>query len=270
MNENAESTNNETENISDAIENVAESNEYDSYEDGYDAEIEIDTESDDMTDESAEESVSEEETKNEPHKTEEPVEEIVQYDAEAAKSDAKKDAFNRHIDTVLKYYGFEEGSIEERAEKAAAEAEGKTVEQYRKDEEERRTAEENARIVQQISAQRVISADIAALKAQYPNMEITDIRKIPNFDLFAKARMAGFNAVQAFAAANPNYGRESAARSAKQNNLNGTKSHLRSSTPAGSSANSEITASEMRQFRDIFPNKSDKEIRELYRKVSKK
>lgn len=203
-------------------------------------------------------------------KTERDADEPVDYNEVAAKKRANDDALVRNIDKFLKSYGYDEGTLEERLEKAVAETEGKTVEEFRKEEAERRQAEENARIVQQINAQRVFAADIAALKAQYPELDIKDIRDIPNFEIFAKARTAHLDAVQAFAAANPNYGRESGARSARQNSLNGTKDHLRSSKPAGNTETVEIPDSEMRQYRELFPDKTDKQIRALYKSVTAK
>lgn len=272
MNENAESIAEEVETDS---EDLGEDNAVDAYaEEDNDSYIDTDTEEDgDGEDDGStaeggeDDDHSGEETAKDTGKREDAP---VDYNEAAARKRADGDALRRNIDKFLKSYGYDEGTVEERLEKAVAESEGKTVEEFRKEETERRKAEENARIVQQINSQRVFAADIAALKAQYPELDIKDIRDIPNFEIFAKARLANLDAVQAFAAANPNFGRESGARSAKQNSLNGTKDHLRSSKPAGNSENVEIPDSEMRQYRELFPDKTDKQIRALYKRVTEK
>lgn len=189
------------------------------------------------------------------------------YDAQLAKDKAGEDLLKNKILQVAEYYGFTEGSVEDRLDKMAAEAAGKSVEEYRKEQQEKQQAAENARIIEQLKAEEVMKKDLAELKTQYPELDLQDIRKMDNFQTFAKARVAGLTVVQAFAAANPSYGREAATKAARQAALN--KSHLRSTT-SRDAGDFGISSKEMRTLRDTLPDASDKELREIFKKIKSK
>ena len=73
------------------------------------------------------------------------------------------------------------------------------------------------------------------------------------------------------AAANPDSVRKSVAAATKQQSLNETKAHLKSAVPAGSKDDGiAISKKELKEWRDLFPNLSDKEISKLYKESAKK
>lgn len=169
---------------------------------------------------------------------------------------------------MLKKMGVEAEDVEEGLMKLAAEADDTTLEEYKRNKEEadRRAAAEA--LLARTEFEKLMAADLAAVRASYPaTKEFASIMDIPNFKEFARLRDLGLSAKQAFAAANPEYIAQGAASSAEKKGLAGTKSHLSSVVPKKSSGAQEIriSRSEMRRYREMFPNKTDKEIVALYR-----
>ena len=83
----------------------------------------------------------------------------------------------------------------------------------------------------------------------------------------------GLTPEQAYSAAN--YGavieKSSEAASQQTRNLSQTKSHLRSNVPIGSKDTSiTISKKELAEYKELFPEKSDKEIVALYKQTIKK
>ncbi len=153
-------------------------------------------------------------------------------------------------------------------ETVAAEADGVPVEDYRKAKKEAAAADEAQRILQRQEFERKAAADLAELKQYYPELkDVKTIYEIKNLSEFGRLRDLGVSARQAYAAANADEIKESAARSVKQQARN-DKSHLQSAVPKGSKDNSiTMTKGELSQWRDLFPNKTDKEILALYKKT---
>ena len=153
-------------------------------------------------------------------------------------------------------------------ETVAAEADGVPVEDYRKAKREAAAADEAQRILQRQEFERKAAADLAELKQYYPELkDVKTIYEIKNLAEFGRLRDLGVSARQAYAAANADEIKESAARSVKQQARN-DKSHLQSAVPKGSKDNSiTMTKGELSQWRDLFPDKTDKEILALYKKT---
>jgi hypothetical protein len=156
-------------------------------------------------------------------------------------------------------------------ETLAAEAEGKSLDDYRR---ERREAEdtENARELARKSAyEEMKKADLAALHAAYPETaELTDVENMPNFKRFGELRDAGLSPTEAYAAANPDAIRRSGAEAGKKTKLAGTKTHLKSNVPKGAKGTSgpEMTPADLDYWRDMFPDKTDKEIKSLFKRAN--
>lgn len=153
-------------------------------------------------------------------------------------------------------------------ESLAAEADDVPVEDYRRKKQEEARANEAQRALQKQEFERKAAADLAELKQYYPELkDVKTIYEIKNLAEFGRLRDLGVSARQAYAAANADEIKESAARSVKQQARN-DKSHLRSAVPKGSKDNSiTMTKGELSQWRDLFPNKTDKEILALYKKT---
>ena len=87
---------------------------------------------------------------------------------------------------------------------------------------------------------------------------------IPNYTRYAELLASGLTCEEAYAAAN-----YASFRKHTERGLKGTKDHLRSNVPKGArAASSSMTRAELLEWRNLFPNKSDREIAELYKRVT--
>lgn len=173
------------------------------------------------------------------------------------------------IKDVLKRVGIDEEDVEAALLRLGADAEGKTPEELGKELAEARRNEEAKRVYAQVMLERKIADDIAALRSEFPEMkDVTKLEQIPNARRFAELRDAGLTAREAYVAANINAQRDIIANSARQAATNASKDHLVSNVPKASRDTSvKISRADMEQLRDLFPDKSDKEIIALYRKT---
>ena len=114
------------------------------------------------------------------------------------------------------------------------------------------------------------TADIAELGRLYPSLGITDLRQIDNPGRYGALREMGLSVEEAFLATNAD--RVHAHSSGTTVHRADGKAHIRGDMPAkGASATDGFTlsASQMRDARELFPGMSDKEIIALYKSVSK-
>lgn len=151
----------------------------------------------------------------------------------------------------------------------AAEADGVTPEEYKRKREEELRSEEAARVYKRVLLEKMIADDLAALHAEFPETRgFTKFEDIPNYRRFGELRDAGATAKEAYIAANPDRARDAVASSVRQKDINSTKEHLQSNVPKASKDNSvKVSRAEMEQLRELFPDKSDKEIIALYKKT---
>lgn len=170
---------------------------------------------------------------------------------------------------VLKAMGIETDDIDEGLIRLAADAKGDTVEKYLKDRNEARKAEEAQRVYQQVMMERMVASDLNELHSLFPETkDIAKFENIPNCRRYAELRDMGLSVREAYSAANPDARREAVVNSVKQQTINASKSHLRSNVPIASKDTSvKITRAEMDQMRELFPDKSDKELVALYKKT---
>ena len=156
--------------------------------------------------------------------------------------------------------------------KLAAEADEISPEEYVRRKTEAERNEEARRFLQASEFQKKIKADLAEVQAAYPETKAYDhITKIPNFKRFAECRDLGLSPKEAFIAANPDSVRAHVATAAKKQSLNETKSHLKPVVSKESKDTStKISKKELSEYRELFPNMSDKEIVSLYRQAKKK
>lgn len=158
-------------------------------------------------------------------------------------------------------------------ERMAAETEGKSLEKYRADREsERRIADAQA-LIQNQQFERIAAADLAELHAAYPETrQYKHVRELPDEvkAKFGAFRNKGLSAKEAYAAANPDGIRTTVATAVKKQAQHDSKAHLKSSVPKGSKDTGvKMTHSELAQYREYFPELSDKEINDLYKKANK-
>lgn len=173
------------------------------------------------------------------------------------------------IKDLLKAMGIEEENIDAGLIRLAADTKGVTPEQYGKELDDTIKSEEAQKMYKQVMMERMVSADMNELHSMFP--ETKDIKKledIPNCRRYAELRDMGLSVKEAYSAANPEGRREAVATAVKQKAINASKSHLKSNVPIASKDTSvKISRAEMNQMREMFPNKSDKELIALYKKT---
>lgn len=168
---------------------------------------------------------------------------------------------------TLKKLGVKETDINRGLAKLAADEEGISVEEYQKRRAAEYEAEEAMRIVKAQRFEQLAATDLAEIKAAYAGLDdVKTIQDIPNFKRFAELRTKGLTAKEAYVAANPERVRTQAADAAKKKTLEDSKAHLKSSVPKGSKdTGAKMTRTEYREWKDLFPDLSDKELLKLYR-----
>ena len=187
-------------------------------------------------------------------------------DERIAKLEKELAAYKNQGKATLSKLGVESKDVLEGLEKLAAEAEDISLEEYKKNKAQAERNDEALKMLQKAEFEKKMKADLAELQAAYPETKkYTSIDKIENFVEFGKFRDMGLSPKQAYAAANPDSVRQSVADSVKQKSLN-NKDHLKSAVPKGSKDDSlKMPKSTLVEWRELFPNKSDKEIIALYK-----
>ena len=116
--------------------------------------------------------------------------------------------------------------------------------------------------------------DLAAIHAAFPETKkYKDWKEFPNKVKFAHLmdnKEAKLTAVEAFSASHPEIVSAHVAGANRAKNLAGTKSHLSSSVPKGAKDVSvNMTRAELADYREMFPELSDSEIKQLYKQATK-
>lgn len=175
-------------------------------------------------------------------------------------------------DTLAKL-GVEEEDVLDGLVRLAAEADDTTPQEYLKKREEAEREEQARIFLRNQEFERIARADLAELQSAYPETkEYKDIRDLPDEikQKFGRFRERGLSAKEAYAAANPDGIRDRVATAVKRASLHDTKNHLRSAVPKGSKDSSVVMPkSDLSYWRDLFPDKSDKEIISLYKSTKK-
>lgn len=190
-------------------------------------------------------------------------------DTRIAQLEAELSKFKNQGKETLAKLGVKTDDVMEGLVSLAAEADGVTPQEYiQKKTSEERDAQARM-LLQQQEFEKIARADLAELHAAYPETkQYTDIRKLPEDILkkFGRFRDAGLSAKEAYAAANPDGIRTTVATAVKKKSLHESKSHLHTTVPKGSKDTSVVMPkSELAKWRDLFPDKSDKEIISLYK-----
>lgn len=201
---------------------------------------------------------------------EQPIED--ERDKRIAELERKNKALESQGKETLKKLGVETDNVLEGLEKLAAEADDIPIEEYRKKRAESARDEEARLLLQRTEFEKKMKADLAELQSAYPETKkLTSITQVQNFAEFGRLRDMGLTPKQAYAAANPDGVRENVAAAVKQQSLNETKQHLQSAVPKKAKGDTiTMTRKELLEWRDLFPDKSDKEIIALYKNSATK
>ncbi len=174
-------------------------------------------------------------------------------------------------DTLAKL-GVEDEDVMNGLVRLAAEADDKTPEEYLRQRNEKTRADEAMKALQRLEFEKLMKEDLAQIHAAFPETRKYDsVTKLPNFQRFGQLRDAKLSPKEAYIASHPDEVMQGVANATKKSNLSDTKKHL---SPAVSKSSHDrstmITKAEIAQYREIFPNMSDKEIVSLYRQAQKK
>ena len=193
-------------------------------------------------------------------------------DARIAALERELAAIRSQSRETLNRLGVTEGDELSGLVKLAAEAEGKTEEEYLKQKQERDRAAEAVKLMQQTKFNAKIAADLAEVQAAYPDAKAyASVMDFPNFKEFGRLRDLGLSPKQAYIASHPDAVRQNVAAATRQQSLNDTKKHLKPAVSKASRDNTiTMTKKELAECRDLFPGMSDKEIMKLYRDTKSK
>lgn len=193
--------------------------------------------------------------------------------------DARIEALTKELDALktqsadtLAKLGVKSDNVLEGLEKVAAESDDMSLDEYRKKKAESQRDDAARKLLQQAEFEKKMLSDFAEIQREFPETRgLKSLREIENLAKFGRFRDLGLSPKEAYAAANPDSVRKSVAAATKQQSLNETKAHLKSAVPAGSKDDGiAISQRELAEWRDLFPDLSDKEIRQLYKESAKK
>lgn len=153
--------------------------------------------------------------------------------------------------------------------KAGAEMEEITPDEYRKTVE---AAAESEKVKSEEDALRyetLMQLDLAEVKRNYPDAaSYNSVAEFPNAKRFAELRDLGLSAKEAYIASHPDAVRRNVAESVRKQNLSATKDHIHSTVPKGTRDTSvTIPKRELEEWREMFPDCSDRELAKLYKKT---
>lgn len=193
--------------------------------------------------------------------------------------DAQNEALKKELDALkaqaadtLAKLGVKSDNVLEGLEKVAAESDDLSLDDYRKKKAESQRDDAARKLLQQTEFEKKMLSDFAEIQREFPETRgLKSLREIENLAKFGRFRDLGLSPKEAYAAANPDSVRKNVAAATKQQSLNETKAHLKSAVPAGSKDDGiAISKKELKEWRDLFPNLSDKEISRLYKESAKK
>lgn len=253
--------------------------EEDELEDGFDDEDEdLDDEDSelDVEDESEEDDEPEEDDASEKEEeTEEAEEDSDEEDeGESEETDnggaSESDALKAQIRATLKALGLEEEDTVEGLQRIAAEAQGISLEEYQKGAKEQSELQAAKDLIRRAKEEKMMADDLAAIQKAFPfAREYKSMRDLPHIREFAKLlgdTDGKITVVDAFAATHVDLIMKKTAEASKRTSLDGTKNHLKSSAPKkAKDGGGAMKKSELAQWREDFPNLTDKEIIELYK-----
>lgn len=236
-------------------------------EDGGEAE-----DNDDDADDDGEEAEDPDEDTDDGEEAEDPDEEKAELAAKLAEAEKLIASIKKNGKAALEKLGIKDAEdILDGLETLAAEAEGKSLEDYRRERKENEDTENAKALARKTAYEAMKKADLDALHAAYPETkDLDDVEKMPNFKRFGELRDKGLSPAEAYAAANPDAIRRSGAEAGKKTKLAGTKSHLKSNVPKGAKGASgpEMSPSDLAYWRDMFPGYTDKQIKSLFKRVN--
>lgn len=237
------------------------------------AEEESEEETEEETEDTAEGEENAPESGEEEEVAEEPAEETNTAESEElARLRALVKDYEVQTKDTLKKLGVDTDDGLKGLAQLAAEAEGKTLDEYTAELAEKKRVADAEALLKKIEFEKMAAKDLAELKTLYPELkDVKSIFDIPNFKRFGELRDKGNTVEEAYSAANAKAIRENVAKSVTRQNLNETKAHLKSNVPKKTVDTSlRMPKEDLKSWREMFPKLSDKEIMKLYRNTADK
>ena len=164
-------------------------------------------------------------------------------------------------------------NVEEALEQAAAESDGVSLEEYRKTKSDAAEVAQARETLRRQKFETLAANDLAELKKSFPDLletkQIKDaFTNIDEFAKFGRLRDSGIDVKTAYLAVKGDDVRAKQSAAATQKAANDGKNHITSVAPKKAAGDSiTMPKSTLREWRDMFPNKTDKEIIQLYKKT---
>lgn len=189
-------------------------------------------------------------------------------DEEIARLTARNKLVEDQARDALKAIGYEGDDVVKGLTKLAAESVGKTEEQYTADKEAAERIKQAEALLKEKELEELMVEDLAAIKATYKVAEkFASVREFPGVEEFARMRYAGVSPEKAFAAAHLDL----VVTEKTRQPVADSKSHLRSSVPKGAKDTSvSIPSDELDLYHEMYPDMTDKQIEDLYKRVTKR
>lgn len=204
----------------------------------------------------------------------------------AADSQEEKDAiienlkkqnskFRAQAKETLEKLGFkvDGDNVEEALEQAAAESDGVSLEEYRKTKDDAAEVEQARETLRRQKFETLAANDLAELKKSFPDLletkQIKDaFTNIDEFAKFGRLRDSGIDVKTAYLAVKGDDVRAKQSAAATQKAANDGKKHITSVAPKKAAGDSvTMPKSTLKEWREMFPRKTDKEIIQLYKKT---
>lgn len=164
-----------------------------------------------------------------------------------------------------------DGDVADVMEKTVAESEGVSVEEYRKRKQESIDLANEKENAKRQAFEKLAASDLSELKKSFPDLlekgRINDcFDSFDDFVEFGRLRDAGISPKKAYLAVNGDKVRNQQAIAAQRKATSDGKKHITSVAPKKASNDDIVMPKEtLREWRDLFPDKTDKEIRALYK-----
>ncbi len=152
---------------------------------------------------------------------------------------------------------------------AGADMEDVPPDEYRKTVEAAVESERAKSEADALQYETLMQLDLAEVKRNYPDAaSYNSVAEFPHAKRFAELRDLGLSAKEAYIASHPDAVRRNVAESVRKQNLAETKNHIHSTVPKGTKDTSvTIPKKELEEWRDLFPDCSDRELAKLYKKT---
>lgn len=224
--------------------------------------------------ESSEEEADSTDTEEEETQVSEKDAKIAELERQKEFGDTKYAKFEKQVKETLEKMGIAvDGNVEDALDRLAAEADGKTLEEYRKEKDEQAEIEDAKRILARQRFEQLAANDLAELKKSFPDLlQVDNIRKcfknVEDFVQFGKLRDSGISPKNAYMAVNGDQIRTAQAQAAQKKVAGDGKRHITSVTPKkAADTNVVMPKATLLEWRDNFPELSDAEIRKLYKQT---